>query len=827
MAFGSLGAVSYDVVAKDETAAGLGSASDRFRKMGTIAGAAMTGIGAAMTVMTDKARQMNAPLEAMAIQLGVNSKELREMAIETGNVTFPLDQVISSMDLLTRAGMRNVDEIAATATAFDVLGDATGASASEITTIMIPAFNAFKLELKDAGDYTDLFTHLQRNTTVEMADFSTMLKRIAPDIGTLGISLEQAVAVMEALADKGIQGTSATLEFRTAISSADGDLNLFFESLGLTAAEVATYTAKVKDSGGMTDEFADAMNTQYGFMDKLKYSVSALTLKYGAMLQPIEALGPIMMALGPILIVVSNIHWGKVIPAVILHTKALGGLIVSLVTSGGALSAHAIGLKLTTAAQWLMNTSLYACPLVWIVGAIVGVVAVLVILEKKFGIVTAAINLLSSGINAIIGFFGGVVDAIRGVVVDTDALAEADGRLIKANEDLRESEERVDEAEEKAADSAKDLAEASAELADAQLKVADAAREVDVLTEAYEDLKSAMDAVADETENLDDLDRNLRSANLDLADAQDKYTEAMGDSEATSRDRQRAALRIETIQDRIEGIMKKQIETTEALTEAEGIAAETKKKYGDKSLADVKANLDANIAANEDAYIKIEALEIKKEEARIAHEYNEEDVERELLVYGSFLNKIEEIAEEKAKIEEGEVIATESAMGKIKAAIEKGMGGALDYVTGLYGSFVSAGANIINGIVDGIKSVAGRIGSAVSGAFKEAEDYKPSSDAKKGAFSDLTKSGRSVVETFAKGIESGSGNIGSSFSAGIAPMAPAAASASASSGGDTYGGDTISIGNVSLSKDYDFPALMKDIEAYQSQKRVQRGIRTI
>jgi hypothetical protein len=687
-----------------------------------------------------------------------------------------------------------------------------------------------------------------------LADFSTMLKRVAPDIESLGLSLEGSVAILEALADKGIQGSSATLELRTAISAADGDINIFYESLGLTAGEVAEYTAKVKDSEGMTQEYADAMNTQYGFMDKLKYGVSELTLKYGAMLQPVEALGPIMAGLGPILIVVSNIHWGRVIPAVLMHTKALGGMIAGLFASGGALSVQAIGLKLATAATWLMNTALYACPLVWIVGAIVAVVAVLVILEKKFGVVTSAVKLLTGAIHTIIGFFGGVVDAIRGVVVDTDKLTEANERLIDAEERVEGAIEELATAEQKAEESAEDLAEASAELAKAQLEVSEAAREVDVLTEAYEELKSAMDAAAGITEELSDLDRNLRSAQLDLLDAQDKLSEATGgggknskeakaalekykdivkehgaDSEeaakaqnkysmaiskntVTARERERAAIALERAQDRVDDITKKIIDTTEEETIVIAEAARVQKEQGYESVGSMKEILDAKVAVLEENSGEVEKWAAITEERREKHEWNLEDVERWKYVHDQEIKDMEEAAAAKERVLEGEVDATESAMGRIKAIVESHWADILNIITP--GGLFTAGQKAIGGFIDGIRSKSGEVGAAVDKSFKEAESKMPHSDAKEGPFSDLSGSGKSVVETFAKGIESASGTVGNSFAAGITP-------------GDTYGADTLSVGPNYLSRDYDFPTLMKDIEAYQSQKRVQRGIRTI
>lgn len=389
MAIGSLGTVAYDIVAKDKTAEGLNAAGDRARQVGKIAGAAMTGIGVGMIALTDSAKKTNATIRQTALQLNVSAKEMRELTLATTNVTFPIEEVTASFDLLTRAGMENKDEIALVATAFDTLGDAIGMSASQVTEIMVPAFNAFGISLADAGDYTDIFTHLTRNTTVELADFSSMVNYLAADLGTMDLSMQESVAVMEALADMGIQGSAATREFRTAVSQADGDTLKFYEALGLTEAQVAKYSDKISKAEGITQEFADAANTQYGTMDKLKHSISELTLKYGSMMEPLDALGPAMTVLGPIMIMFSTIQWGTVIPS----------------------------LTATTGAVWAFTAALLANPLTWIAIAIAGVVAVLVILEKKFGVVTKATEILSEGIHKLIGWLKDKLVAAHEIVM--------------------------------------------------------------------------------------------------------------------------------------------------------------------------------------------------------------------------------------------------------------------------------------------------------------------------------------------------------------------------------------------------------------------------
>lgn len=378
MSLGSLGklfieigadtsALDKSISGAEDQVTGLGS---KLAGSGKVIGAGMTVAGVGMIALTDSSMKTNAALGVTALQLGTTKEEMRELALETANVTFPLEEVTASFDLLTRAGMTNVDQMAATATAFDTLGDAVGLPASEVTTALIPAFAAFNIPLEDAADHTDTLTHLMRNTTVEMSDFSSMVNYLAADLDTMDISMAESVAVMEALADQGIQGSAATREFRTAVSEADGDTTAFYEALGLTAEEVAVYSDEIAASTGITEEFAAAQNEQFTTMDKIKQSVSEATLKYGSFLEPLEALGPAMTTLGPLIIAASTMNW-----------------------------AHA-------ASAWAM-----VAPYLTVIAPVLAVVAVLYILEKKFGVITKTMDLVKAGFSALVNWLSNALVA--------------------------------------------------------------------------------------------------------------------------------------------------------------------------------------------------------------------------------------------------------------------------------------------------------------------------------------------------------------------------------------------------------------------------------
>lgn len=89
-----------------------------------------------------------------------------------------------------------------------------------------------------------------------------------------------------------------------------------------------------------------------------------------------------------------------------------------MVTQGVATKstkAYAIGMRLAKAAQWLFNTSLMGCPVVWIVAAIAAVIAAVVLLVKNWDAVAAFFKRLWDSIKKI---FVSVWEWIKNMFLD-------------------------------------------------------------------------------------------------------------------------------------------------------------------------------------------------------------------------------------------------------------------------------------------------------------------------------------------------------------------------------------------------------------------------
>ena len=99
-----------------------------------------------------------------------------------------------------------------------------------------------------------------------------------------------------------------------------------------------------------------------------------------------------------------------------------------------AIAKWGIANKIGAAWQWLLNTSLYGCPLIWIIGAIAALVAVVVVCWKKFAAFRAVIKTtwdVIKGFGSILKDY--IIDRIKGIISGLGSMGRAIGLLFKGH----------------------------------------------------------------------------------------------------------------------------------------------------------------------------------------------------------------------------------------------------------------------------------------------------------------------------------------------------------------------------------------------------------
>lgn len=368
-----------------------------------IGGAAFTAFGAAGLKMVSTARELNAQLGQTALTMGVSTAEMRDLALSVTNVTFPLESVTKTFDLLSRAGVKNTEDMKASANAFDALADATGSSAEVVAETLIPAFKVFGLELPKSAEEMDRFTWLTKNTTVDLSDFGSAMNYVALYGKDLGVTIDDMVAIMAALEAKGITGSAATRAFRSAVTEATNEGKSLNEVLGISQEEIDGYKTKMGEASGITQKYAAVANEQYGIMDKVKQKFQEISLAAGSFLTPLEPILGAMTALGPVMLFFST-SAGTAAVKTAAHTAAL-------IAHGVAVAATKVAIGAATAAQWLWNAAMSANPIGLIIIAIAALIAAIVLIAKNWDTIREKTVEVW---NAIVGFLKGIWNGIVG-----------------------------------------------------------------------------------------------------------------------------------------------------------------------------------------------------------------------------------------------------------------------------------------------------------------------------------------------------------------------------------------------------------------------------
>lgn len=326
-------------------------AMNKFKTNLKIAGAAITGLGVGFLKIVGDAKQLSAQLGQTGLTLGITSDEMRHLALATTDVSFPLKDVADTFDLLVKAGIRDVTILKETARAFSTLSDITGDSAEILADELVPAYKALGLAIPSTTKELDKFTWLTKNTTVSISDFSSAMGYLAVYGQQLNITIDDMVAIMAALEARGISGAMATRKFRTAITEAVSSGKDLFTVLGIAKGEIDAYKGKLADATGITEQYSEVANTQYGILDKLKQKWSELTFAMGANLTNLEPLFVAMSALGPVMIFLGS---------------SVGATTVKLMANTAALVVEKMAAYAAATANVVFNTTLGALGLLLI-----------------------------------------------------------------------------------------------------------------------------------------------------------------------------------------------------------------------------------------------------------------------------------------------------------------------------------------------------------------------------------------------------------------------------------------------------------------------------
>lgn len=263
----------------------------------TAAGAAA---GAGLEAFARKMAPLNEQNAQLAAMTGMSSDAMRELAIDTANVTFPLEDAQSLLRTASERGLEGADALQKYAMFWDMVGDATGENGPALGEAAV-ALSAVGIAAGEEAQALDALGFITDHTTSSVGEFLRFIERTGPELNELGADVDDAAAILGILEGEfGMSGRTARQEFRSAVNEAEGDMGKLMETLGISEETFSQYAAQVESSGDVIQRNADIHAEAYTPLQRLQHGAEELMFQYGGLADVAGSAALPLMALGPI-----------------------------------------------------------------------------------------------------------------------------------------------------------------------------------------------------------------------------------------------------------------------------------------------------------------------------------------------------------------------------------------------------------------------------------------------------------------------------------------------------------------------------------------------
>lgn len=235
----------------------LKTAGDKISSVGTKL-LPVTGVVAGLgTVAVKTAADFDSAMSQVAAVSGATGSDLdalREKAREMGSKTkFSASEAAEAMNYMAMAGWKTEDMLSGIEGVMN-LAAASGEDLAATSDIVTDALTAFGLSAQDSGHFADILAAASSNANTNVSMMGETFKYCAPIAGALGFSAEDTAEAIGLMANAGIKSSQAGTALRTVMNNLAGEVKLSGAAFG----EVTIATTNADGSmRGLSDILAD------------------------------------------------------------------------------------------------------------------------------------------------------------------------------------------------------------------------------------------------------------------------------------------------------------------------------------------------------------------------------------------------------------------------------------------------------------------------------------------------------------------------------------------------------------------------------------------
>ena len=219
-------------------------------------------------------------VSAISGATGGDLDALREKAREMGSKTkFSASEAASAMEYMAMAGWKREDMLGGIEGVMN-LAAASGEDLATTSDIVTDALTAFGLSASDSGHFADILAAASSNANTNVSMMGETFKYCAPIAGALGFSAEDTAEAIGLMANAGIKSSQAGTALRTIMNNLSGDVTICGSAIGEVTVATTNADGSMRD---LSDILADCRTAFAGLSESEKANAAESLVGKNAM----------------------------------------------------------------------------------------------------------------------------------------------------------------------------------------------------------------------------------------------------------------------------------------------------------------------------------------------------------------------------------------------------------------------------------------------------------------------------------------------------------------------------------------------------------------
>lgn len=242
--------------------------------------ATVTALGTASVKTAADFESAMSKVVAVSGATGSDLEALTKKAREMGSKTkFSASEAAEAMNYMAMAGWKTEDMLSGIEGVMN-LAAASGEDLATTSDIVTDALTAFGLSAQDSGHFADVLAAASSNANTNVSMMGETFKYCAPIAGALGFSVEDTAEAIGLMANAGIKSTQAGTSLRTIMTNLSGEVKICGENIGEVTVATTNADGSMRD---LSDILADCRTVFSGLSESEKAAAAESLVGKNAM----------------------------------------------------------------------------------------------------------------------------------------------------------------------------------------------------------------------------------------------------------------------------------------------------------------------------------------------------------------------------------------------------------------------------------------------------------------------------------------------------------------------------------------------------------------